>query len=80
MAIAENPKRKDTKEEKAEQFIASAGKPKEADKPLRPIMLRVDPDLLEMIDRAAKRSGLTRTGFIVSNAIKAAKEIERMES
>jgi uncharacterized protein (DUF1778 family) len=43
-------------------------------------MLRVDPDLLEMIDRAAKRSGLTRTGFIVSNAIKAAKEIERMES
>ena len=44
-------------------------------------MLRVNPELLEMIDRAAKRSGLTRTGFIVSNAVKAAKkEIERMES
>jgi Protein of unknown function (DUF1778) len=76
MAIAENPKRSTPKDAKAEQFIAGAGQSKEADLPLKPVMLRINPEILARIDRAAKRLGLTRTGFIVSSAVK---EVERME-
>jgi hypothetical protein len=40
-------------------------------------MIRVDPELLARIDKAARRLGISRSAFIVSSA---AKELERMES
>jgi hypothetical protein len=42
----------------------------------KPIMVRVDPDILERIDKAAKRLGISRSAFIVSSA---AERLERME-
>jgi hypothetical protein len=42
-----------------------------------PTMIRVDPDLLERIDRGARRLWISRSAFFVSSA---AKELERMES
>ncbi len=42
----------------------------------KPIMVRVDPDILERIDRAAKRLGISRSAFIVSST---AEKLERME-
>jgi Ribbon-helix-helix protein, copG family len=77
MAISENLKRNTSKEAKAEQFIAEAGKPKRGDSPLKPIMIRIPQDMLERIDRAARRLGINRTAFIVSSA---GRELERMES
>lgn len=55
--------------------IASTGT-EEHDQNKKPIMVRVDPDLLTRIDRAAKRLGLSRSAFIVSSA---AERLERME-
>jgi predicted transcriptional regulator len=40
-------------------------------------MIRIDPELLARIDKAARRLGISRSAFIVSSA---AKELERMES
>jgi hypothetical protein len=40
-------------------------------------MIRIDPPLLERIDRGAKRLGLSRSAFIVSSA---AEKLEKMES
>lgn len=83
MAIAKNPKRNtpvDTERE-AEAFISGAGKPAPAlvDEPRRqnkkPTPIRIDPDLLERIDRAAKRMGISRSAFIVSSV---AERLERM--
>jgi predicted HicB family RNase H-like nuclease len=42
----------------------------------KPIMVRVDPELLKRIDRAAKRLGISRSAFIVSST---AERLERME-
>jgi uncharacterized protein (DUF1778 family) len=39
-------------------------------------MIRVEPKLLQRIDLAAKRLGITRSAFIVSSA---ARELERIE-
>ncbi len=80
MAIVKNPKRKlnvDT-DEKAEAFISGAGQPAKADhdQNKKPTMIRIDPELLERIDRGAKRLGLSRSAFIVSSA---AEKLERME-
>jgi hypothetical protein len=77
MAIAENPKRSTSREAKAEQFIAKAGKQTGGDVARKPIMIRIQPDMLERIDKGAKRLGLTRTGFIISST---AEKLERMES
>jgi hypothetical protein len=67
MAISENPKRKATKDEKAEQFIAAAGKQTGEEKLGRkPVMLRIKPSLLKRIDKGAERLGSTRTGFILT--------------
>jgi len=82
MAIAKNPKRNQnaTAEREAEAFISGAGqhvaaKDRNANK--KPTMIRIDPDLLERIDRGAKRLGISRSAFIVSSA---AEKLERMES
>ena len=40
------------------------------------VKIRIDPDLLERIDRGAKRLGISRSAFLVSSA---AEKLERME-
>jgi hypothetical protein len=82
MAIAKNPKRNQgvATEREAEAFISGAvlhvsGKGRDANK--KPTMIRIDPDLLERIDRGAKRLGISRSAFIVSSA---AEKLEKMES
>jgi predicted HicB family RNase H-like nuclease len=81
MAIAKNPKRNHSANENkdAEAFISGAGQrlaTEERDPNKKPIMVRVDPDILERIDRAAKRLGISRSAFIVSSV---AERMERME-
>jgi predicted HicB family RNase H-like nuclease len=80
MAIAKNPKRNqiEKRDQEAEAFISGAGQQTE-DEPAqnkKPIMVRVDPAMLERLDRAAKRLGISRSAFIVSSA---AEKLERME-
>jgi predicted DNA binding CopG/RHH family protein len=82
MAIAKNPKRNSSHDadREAEAFISGVGQPPAAadlETKKKPIMVRIDPDLLERIDHAAKRRGLSRSAFIVSSAAEA---LERMES
>lgn len=43
----------------------------------KPVMLRVEPEILERIDRAAKRVGLKRAAFILSSAVQRADQMER---
>jgi hypothetical protein len=81
MAIAKNPKRNQnaTTEREAEAFISAAGQhaaAKHRDANKKPTMIRIAPDLLERIDRGAKRLGISRSAFIVSSA---AEKLERME-
>jgi len=82
MAIAKNPKRNHsaTPERAAEAFISGAGqqpeRANEHDQNKKPTMIRIAPDLLERIDRGAKRMGLSRSAFIVSSA---AEKLERMD-
>lgn len=80
MAIAKNPKRNinASTDKEAEAFISGAGQKTDTDQEQnkKPIMVRVDPDILARIDRAAKRLGLSRSAFIVSSA---AEKLERME-
>jgi len=81
MAIAKNPKRNTQagSDKQAEAFISgasqtAANEPRDANK--KPTMIRIAPDMLERIDRAAKRLGISRSAFIVSSA---AEKLERME-
>lgn len=72
MAIARNPKRNYTgaSEEHAQAFISGAGKAytvTDREQNKKPIMIRVAPDMLDRIDRAAKRLGISRSAFIVSS-------------
>lgn len=80
MAIAKNPKRSTNAvdEKNAEAFISGAGQHVliDSDQNKKPIMIRVDPDILERIDKAAKRLGISRSAFVVSSA---AERLERME-
>ena len=80
MAIAKNPKCNPTVagDREAEAFISGAGQGtnNERDQNKKPTMIRIDPDLLERIDRGAKRLGISRSAFIVQSA---AEKIERME-
>ncbi|MBV9469974.1 MAG: ribbon-helix-helix protein, CopG family [Abitibacteriaceae bacterium] len=80
MAIAKNPKRNQIAgtDQEAEAFILGAGQPapEENNQNKKPIMVRVDPDLLQRIDRAAKRLGISRSAFMVSST---AEKLERME-
>ena len=72
MAIAQNPKRKAGKT--AGAFISGASARIEHTSK-KPILIRVDSELLERIDSCAKRLGLTRTAFLVSSA---AQRVENM--
>ena len=81
MAIAKNPKRNQNAkiEQEAEAFISGAGQQPVEENPepnKKPVMIRIDPAMIERIDRAAKRLGISRSAFIVSSA---AERLERME-
>lgn len=81
MAIVRNPKRNhvSVSEEHAQAFISGAGQTAitaEQEQNKKPIMIRVDPGMLDRIDRAAKRLGISRSAFIVSSA---AVRLESME-
>ena len=88
MAIAKNPKRNQTlkTEQEAEAFISGAGtgaitapeedKAPKAKAKKEPVLVRVDPAMLERIDKAAARLGISRSAFMVSSA---AERLERME-
>jgi hypothetical protein len=80
MAIAKNPKRSlpASHDREADAFISGAGATAAAagEPNKKPIMVRIDPDLLRRIDRAAKRLGISRSAFIVSST---AERLERME-
>jgi hypothetical protein len=84
MAIAKRPQRNNAPgvgihaDAKAEAFIAGAGKqPIDSSEGKKTVILRIEPDLIQRFDRAAKRLGISRAAFIVSSAVK---ELERMES
>jgi Protein of unknown function (DUF1778) len=47
-----------------------------SDQKSKPVMLRIRPDDLELIDRAAKRVGLKRAAFILSSAVQRASKME----
>jgi predicted HicB family RNase H-like nuclease len=80
MAIAKNPKRilSPAPEKAAEAFIGGAGRGAEegSDENKKPIMIRIAPEMLERLNRAAKRLGISRSAFIVSGA---AEKLEKME-
>ena len=72
MAIAKNPNRK--KNKTAAAFISGVAS-RVHDTNKKPIMIRVEPELLERIDACAKRLGLSRSAFLVSSA---AQRVESM--
>jgi hypothetical protein len=81
MTIAKNPKRNPVvaSEDQVQAFISGAGQAAVAAEPehnKKPIMIRVDPGMIDRIDRAAKRLGISRSAFIVSSA---AVRLESME-
>ena len=84
MAIAKRPKRNllekanANSDERAEAFIAGAGKQttEQRDRTKRGVLLRIDPEILARLDKEAKRLGISRAGFIVSSAVK---ELERLD-
>jgi len=79
MPIVKNPKRSRfvASERSADAFISGAGKVSdEQDQNKKPIMIRVDPEIIRRIDHAARRLGISRSAFIVSSA---AERLERME-
>jgi predicted HicB family RNase H-like nuclease len=81
MAIARNPKRiqKATTEDQAQAFISGSKatiETPEEEQNKKPIMIRVDPSMLDRIDHAARRLGISRSAFIVSSA---AIRLESME-
>ncbi len=79
MAIAKNPKRSTLAptERRADAFISGAGRAtdSETSENKKPVMIRIAPEMLDRIDRAAKRLGISRSAFIVSSA---AERLERM--
>jgi hypothetical protein len=81
MAIAKKPKSKhiasvsQVAEQAAEAFIAGAepedNKTHERERKI-PIMVRFDRDMLQLVDKAAKRRGISRSGwihFMISRAL-----------
>jgi predicted HicB family RNase H-like nuclease len=71
MAIAKKPNSSTANtqpadpEKAAEAFIAGAGSgPEQADTRKTPVMIRFDRDLLERVDAAAKRRGISRSAWV----------------
>lgn len=73
MTVTKTPKR--NTEVRAEQFIAEAGKPPRSNKILTPV--RFAPEMLERIDKGARRLGISRSAFINSAT---AEKLERMDA
>ena len=67
MAIARKPKSNQTdissEERAAEEFIAGAKTPARREKKT-PILVRFDPHILERVDQAAGRRGISRSAWI----------------
>jgi hypothetical protein len=81
MAIAKKPDSNTNAatERRAVAFISRTGQgpDEQLEQPnKKPTMIRIPPDLIMRIDRAAKRLGISRSAFIVSSA---AEKLERME-
>lgn len=83
MAIAKKPGSNTTApdEAAAERFILKAGSGKTevplesfADGNMKPVMIRMEADLRDRIDRAAKAVGLGRSAWLRLKAIKALEE------
>ncbi len=78
MAISRNPKRlrSASAERRAEAFISGVqqetGDGRDENK--QPVMIRIDPALLKLVDRRAKKLGISRSAFIVQSA---AEKLER---
>jgi hypothetical protein len=64
-----------TPDQKAFISGAKEGEPAARQKS-KPVMLRIEPDTLARIDKAAKRVGLKRAAFILSSAVE---RIDRMD-
>lgn len=69
MAIAKKPKPAPASDAAAEAFISGKGAPTPpppAAEPAgrKPAMIRFDPVLLERVDKAAKRSGISRSAWV----------------
>jgi hypothetical protein len=78
MAITKKPSRNTNviagrDDEKAVQaFIAGSAKANEEEATKKPVLIRFDPQLLERVDTAAKRRGISRSAwvqFTVSRAL-----------
>ena len=78
MAITKNPKRilNASTETAAEAFISGTPATEIRNRSKRPIMVRIDSDILDRVDRAAKRLGISRSAYIVSSA---AERLERTD-
>ena len=59
------------------KFTAAQSQDPPSDGNKKPVMIRIDAAMIERIDRAAKRLGLSRSAFVV---LSAAERLERMES
>lgn len=81
MALAKTPDSptSKTRDEKAQAFISRAGVSAAELDDQRPnkkqSTVRIPPDLIKRIDKAAARLGISRSAFIVQSA---ARELERM--
>jgi hypothetical protein len=78
LAIAKKPSSSTSAptEAAAERFISGAGKPDVAaeDGNMKPVMIRMEAELRDRIDRAAKAVGLGRSAWLRVKAIKALEE------
>lgn len=69
MAIVKKPKSNQnasvtkTDENAVQAFISGAGKTKEQTSK-KPVMIRFDPELLNRVDTAAKRRGISRSAWV----------------
>ena len=81
MAIAKNPDRNRTSEQKAEAFIGATGKGSDestAHENKKPVMIRLDPQLRARIDKArAKLGGMSVSAFLAQSAVE---KLDRMEN
>jgi predicted HicB family RNase H-like nuclease len=80
MAIAKKPNSKPASDADADRFIARAGAAETAGDSKRgrvPTMVRFDADLLEKIDAAAKKRGISRSAWIQYTLSEAVEGSER---
>jgi uncharacterized protein (DUF1778 family) len=56
---------------------APEAQPNEGPRSATPVHTRIPDDILTRIDRAARRLGLTRSGFMISSAVEKVDRLER---